>query len=79
MDHTVDQMSKTLLGIWFKKCETLTKDPSIKILVNKTENKIAFKIKSGFHLELLTPETMKLIWNTENKIKKIKMFKMYLI
>ena len=61
MDHTVDQMSKTLLGISFKKCETLTENPSIEILVNKTENKITFKITSGFHLELLTPETMKLI------------------
>ena len=35
-------------------------NPSIRIYVNKTENRITFKIKSGYYLELLTPETMKL-------------------
>ena len=36
-------------------------DPSIKIYVNKTENRITFKIKTGYYFELLTPETMKLL------------------
>ena len=36
-------------------------NPSIRIYVNKTENRITFKIKSGYYLELLTPETMKLL------------------
>ena len=27
-----------------------------------------FKIKNGYYLELLTPETMKLLGNTESKI-----------
>ena len=31
-----------------------------------------FKIKSGYYLELLTPETMKLLGSTENKINKDK-------
>ena len=31
-----------------------------------------FKIKSGYHLELLTPETMKLLGGTVNKINKDK-------
>ena len=44
--------------------ETLKKhsesdNPSIRIYVNKIENRITFKIKSGHYLELLTPETMK--------------------
>ena len=34
-------------------------NPSIRIYVNKIENRITFKIKSGHYLELLTPETMK--------------------
>ena len=34
-------------------------NPSIKIYVNKLENRISFKIKTGYYLELLTPETMK--------------------
>ena len=36
-------------------------NPSIMIYVNKIENRITFKIKTGHHLELLTPETMKLL------------------
>ena len=46
--------------------------PSVKIYVNKTENKITFKIKDRFTVELLTPETMKLLGSTENKITKDK-------
>ena len=42
--------------------------PSVKIYVNKIENRITFKIKNGYSLELLTPETMKLLESTENKI-----------
>ena len=44
----------------------------MKIHVNKTENRITFKIKVGYYLELLTLETMKLLVNTENKITKDK-------
>ena len=36
------------------------------------ENSITFNIKNGFSLELLTPETMKLVGSTENKITKDK-------
>ena len=43
--------------------EKINKDnkPSVKIYVNKTENRITFKIKNGYSLELLTKETMKLL------------------
>ena len=34
-------------------------NPSIRIYVNKIENRITFKIKNGYYLELLTSETMK--------------------
>ena len=40
------------------------------IYVNKIENRITFKIKSGYYLELLTPETMKLLESTKSKITK---------
>ena len=36
------------------------------------ENRIAFKIKNGYYLEPLTPETMKLLGSTESKITKDK-------
>ena len=39
---------------------------SIKIYLNKIENRITFKIKHGYYLELLTPETMKLLGSTKN-------------
>ena len=35
-------------------------NPSIRIYVNKIESGITCKIKTGYNLELLTPETMKL-------------------
>ena len=36
------------------------------------ENRITFKIKNGYYLELLTPEAIKLLGITENKITKDK-------
>ena len=43
---------------------------SIKIYTSKIENRITFKIKIGYYLELLTPETMKLLGNTRSNKKK---------
>ena len=40
--------------------------------INRIENRITFKIKSGYYLELLTPETMKLLGSTASKINKDK-------
>ena len=51
-----------------KKHSESVDNPSIRIYVNKIENRITFKIKSGYYLELLTPETMKLLGSTESKI-----------
>ena len=47
-------------------------NPSIRIYVNKVEDRITFKSKTGYYLELLAPETMKLLGSTENKITKNK-------
>ena len=43
-------------------------EPSVQIYGNKIENRITFKIKNRYSLELLTPQTMKLLGSTENKI-----------
>ena len=40
--------------------------------INRIKNRITFKIKNGYYLELLTPETMKLLGSTESKITKDK-------
>ena len=47
-------------------------EPPVQIYVNKIENRITFKIKTKYRLELLTPETMKLLGSTENKITEDK-------
>ena len=44
----------------------------MKIYVNKIENRITFKTKIRYYLDLLTPETMKLLGSNENKITKNK-------
>ena len=46
--------------------------PSVRMYINRIENRITFKIKSGYYLELLTPETMKFLGSTESKITKDK-------
>ena len=48
-----------------KKYETLTKNPPVQIYPNKIKNRIVFKIKTGYKLKLLTPETMKLLGSTK--------------
>ena len=47
-------------------------NPSIRM--NKIENRITFKIKTGYYLELLTPGSIKLLQITENKITKDRNF-----
>ena len=44
----------------------------IKIHVHKIENRVTFKITKGYCLELLTPEAMKLLGRTKDKIIKDK-------
>ena len=44
----------------------------MRIYVTKIENRITFKIKVGYYLEILTPETMKLLGSTKSKIAKDK-------
>ena len=55
-----------------KKHSESVDNPSIRMYVNGIENRITFNIKSGYYLELLTPETMKLLGSTESKITKDK-------
>ena len=47
-----------------------TVNPSIKVYTNKIENRTTFKIKTGYYLEPLTPETMKLLGSTKSTIAK---------
>ena len=42
----------------------------MKTCVNKIQNRITFKIKTGYYLDFLTPETMELLGSTKIKITK---------
>ena len=47
-----------------KNMKKISDKPSTQIYVNKIENKVKFKIRNGHSIELLTPETMKLLGST---------------
>ena len=49
-----------------------TVNPSVRIYIHKLENRVTFKIKTGYYFELLTPETVKLPRSTNRKIRKNK-------
>ena len=51
-----------------KKHETIADNRPVLIYVNKIKNKIIFKIKSGYKLELLTKETTQLLGSSKNII-----------
>ena len=50
----------------------MTENPPIQIYPNKIKTRIAFKIKTGYKLELLTPETMKMLGSTKKDVDKDK-------
>ena len=60
-----------------KKHEILTENPPIQISPNKIKNRIAFKIKTGYKIELLTPETMRLLGSTKKDVVQTKIVKLY--
>ena len=55
-----------------KKHSESVDNPSIRIYVNKIENRIIFTTKNGYYLELLTPEATKLLGSTKARITKDK-------
>ena len=70
MNHTLYQIFRAILFISLKKLETLTDNPLTGMYVHKTENRIKFKIKTRYYLDILTPETLKLLGFTKHKITK---------
>ena len=69
--HSVSDIQDYFEYILKKHSESVD-NQSIRIYVNKIENRITFKIKNGYYLELLTPETMKVLGSTVSKITKDK-------
>ena len=69
---------RIILNLSSKKHKTLTEeDLPIEIYPNKIKNRIVFKIKTGCKLELLTPETMRLLGSTKKVVDKGKNGEMY--
>ena len=50
-----------------KKHETVVENPHVQIYVNKIKNKIIFKIKTGYKLELLAKETIQLLGSSKKR------------
>ena len=46
----------------------MTENLPLQIYPSKIKNRIAFKIKTGYKLELLTPETMRLLGSTKKDV-----------
>ena len=55
-------------GYVIKKHETITNIASILIFANKITNRVVFKIKTGYKLELLSKEIMKLLGSTSDTV-----------
>ena len=52
--------------------EALTENRPIQIYPNKIRNRIVFKVKTVYKLELLSPEKMKLLGSTKKDVDKDK-------
>ena len=55
-----------------EKHETLTENPPVQIYSNKFKNRTVFKIKTGYKLQLLFSETMKLLGSTKKDLDQNK-------
>ena len=59
-------------GYVIKKHKTITTTLPVLIYVNPINNRVVFKIKTGYKLELLSKETMRLLGSSTNIIDKKK-------
>ena len=72
MDHILFQIFKVILSTLLKKHETIANNPPVQIYTNKLKNRIVFEIKTGYKLELLSPDTVKLLGSTKKDIAQDK-------
>ena len=73
--YSIEQIQDCFKYI-IEKHETIADNPPVQIYVNKIKNRIVFKIKTSYKLELLTGETMQLL-RSSKKVIKTKMEKLY--
>ena len=65
--HNISEIQDYIQYI-IKKHETIDENAPILLYANTINNRIVFKIKSGYKLELLSTETMKLLGSTKDTI-----------
>ena len=70
MDHILYQIFKIILNLFFKKRKIVADNPSVRINLNEIDYRVTSKIKTGYYLELIRPETMKLLQSIKSKITK---------
>ena len=51
-----------------KKHKTIADNPPVQIYVNKIKDRIVFKLKTGYKLELLSKETMQLLGSSKKDV-----------
>ena len=73
-ESSVSDIQDYWQSILKKNNESIDNSP-IRIYMKKIENIITFQIKIGHYLEILIPETKKLLGSTKNKIAKAKIDK----
>ena len=72
MDHILLRTFKIIFEYIFKNHETITDNIPVQISTNKIRKKIVFKINTDYKLELLSPETIKLLGNTKEDVDQNK-------
>ena len=55
-----------------EKLKTIADNPPVQIYVNKIKNRIVFKTKTGYKLELLSEETIQLLGSSKKDLDKNK-------
>ena len=77
MDLILFLIFKVYFEYIIEKHEDIADNPPVQIYVNKIKNRIVFKIKTGYKVELLTEETMQLLGSSKKVIAKKKMESLY--
>ena len=68
-DHILYQIFKDYFQHIFKKHGEKNDNTTVRIYINKIENRITIKIKTGYYLELLTPKAINMLGSTEKQDK----------
>ena len=72
MDRILFLIYKIILSTLLKNQETTADNPPVQIYVDKIKNRIVFKIKTGYKLELLSKETIQLLGSSKKDIDQNK-------